>query len=135
MINARGTAPTRRGASVSASILVAVLLAAAAVPALGRPDFAAAGDFMTSGRPTRYGALAAVQLVVWALVVALFVWQFVHALRRASGIRHEMKRRRTRSRAYLALGLLLFTGGALHNQSQGASMCCGDVNKADLLLR
>ena len=117
------------------SLLVIVLLGAAAVPALGRPDMAAAGDFLTSGRPTREGALATVQLVVWAMVISLILVLVVHALHQSAGVGHEIKKRRFRARASLLLGLLIFTGGAVHHQTRVGSICCGDVDRAVRLLR
>ncbi|MGI8610528.1 MAG: hypothetical protein ACR2MY_15110 [Candidatus Dormibacteria bacterium] len=117
------------------SLGLAVLLGATAIPALGSPELASAADFLTSGRPDRAGALAAVQMIVWALVIALVLLQVTHALRRSRGLAQEVRRRRTRSRATLVLGLLIFTGGALHHQAQVGSICCGDVARADSLLR
>ena len=117
------------------SLLVIVLLGSAAVPALGRPDMAAAGDFLTSGRPTREGALAAIQLVVWAMVIALLLLLVRYALHQSAGVGHEIKKRRFRVRASFLVGLLIFTGGAVHHQTRVGSICCGDVNRAVRLLR
>jgi len=117
------------------SLLVALLLGAAAIPALGRPDLATAGDFLTGGRPTREGSLAAVQLVVWAMVMALVLLLIVHALQGSAGVGHEIRKRRFRARATLLLGILIFTGGAVHRQTPVGSICCGDIGRAVRLLR
>jgi hypothetical protein len=118
------------------SLVVAALLGAAAVPALGRPDFGAVADFLTSGRPTHFGAVAAVQLVVWTLVVALVCAQLAYGLRRPTALAREKGRRRLRIRGALLLGILVFSGGAIrHQTAQAAALCCGDVARADSLLR
>jgi hypothetical protein len=127
--------PARPGAAAAASLAVAAVLAGAAVLALGRPDLPLAGDFLTSGRPSEAGAVAAVQLLVWALVVGLVVAQVVHALRRSAGVAGDIRRRRVRAQLVLVIGLLVFVGGAIHHQSQVAALCCGDVARADRLVR
>lgn len=134
MIGTGSSSSSRGQPSGPVSIVLGLVLVAAAVPALGRPELAAAGDFMTSQRPSRPGALAAVQLIVWVLVIALVAWQLMHALRRPGGRQHEMRRRRSRSRAALVIGILILCGGAVHRQASGTSICCGDLPRAERLL-
>ena len=135
MIPRDATAAAHAGGWTPMSLLVALLLGAAAVPALGPPDLALAGDFLSSGRPTREGALAAVQLVVWSMVVLLVLLLVVYALRGSLGVSQGIKKRRFRARASLLLGILIFSGGAVHHQALVGPICCGDVDRAVRLLR
>ena len=117
------------------SLAVAGLLSGAAALALGRPDVAAARDFLSTGRPTHDEAVATVQLIVWMIVAVLVLLQVVSALRGAGGVAEQVRRRRTRARVALALGIMIFGGGVLHHQAGTGAICCGDVARADRLVR
>ncbi|MDQ6747205.1 MAG: hypothetical protein M3010_03745 [Candidatus Dormibacteraeota bacterium] len=123
------------GAAALLSVSVAAVLLGSAVIALGRPDLGQAGDFLSSGRPGYAGALAAVQVLVWGLVIVLVVAQLADALRRSASVAAEVRRRRLRSQLALLVGLLVFAGGAIHHQSPVATLCCGDIARADRLVR
>jgi FAD/FMN-containing dehydrogenase len=123
------------GAAAASSLALSAVLAGAAVLALGRPDLALAGDFLSSGRPSREGALAAVQVVVWGLVALLVLALAAEALRRSVNAAGEIRRRRVHAQLALLAGLLVLVGGAIHHQSQVGALCCGDIARADRLVR
>jgi hypothetical protein len=117
------------------SLVTSAALVAAAVLALGPPDPSRVGGFLTSDRPTHDGAVAAVQFLVWSLIGALVFVQTVGVVRRSKGAADELRTRRLRARAALVVGLLILAGGTLRHQTQPGSLCCGDVSRADRLLR
>lgn len=129
-MNSGAQKPTVSG-STAATLLAAAVLAGTAVLALGSPDMPSAIDFLTSGRPSREGALAAIKLLVWGLVAALLFAQLAFVSTRSRGIAHEMHKRRLRARATLAMGVLIFAGGVLNHQTPTGSICCGDISQAD----
>ncbi|MEA2684529.1 MAG: hypothetical protein QOK05_2857 [Chloroflexota bacterium] len=116
-------------------LLVALCIATAAAAALGAPDLPSAVDFMTSGRPSRLGAMAAIELVVWVLLIGLVLLQLVEFGRGSAQAAVSARRRRTRARAALLAGVLVFAGGAIRHQADGGVLCCGDSARADALLR
>lgn len=122
-------------ASAAGSLLLAGLLSTAAALALGRPDTGAAGDFLSTGRPTHDEAVATVELIVWVIVLGLVMLQVISALRRAAGAAEHVSRRRSRARVALLLGLLIFCGGALRHQATVGAICCADAARADRLVR
>ena len=117
-----------------ATLLLTAALAVAAIPALGAPDLASVADFLTSTIPNRQGALAAVQVVVWGMVLALLVAQVAYAVRRSGGFAVQARRRRRHAWATLGMGILIFAGGMANHQSRVGSVCCGDLSRADHLL-
>lgn len=123
------------GGAQVASLAVVLLIAVAAVVALGRPDVSLARDFLTSARPVRAGALAAIQLLVWALVGASLIVQVLDFLRSSTTVAADVRRRRVRAQVALLAGLLVFVGGAIHHQAEVGSLCCGDTARASRLLR
>lgn len=116
-------------------LLVAVMIAGAALAALGRPNVVLARDFLTSSHPDHAGALATVEVIVWAMVTGLFLVQVAEAVRRSPPIRAQARRRRIRAQVALLSGLLVFVGGGIHHQADAGSLCCGDVARADRLAR
>lgn len=75
------------------------------------------------------------EVVVWVLVVGLVLAQVVYAVRRSPGVAADIRRRRVRAQLALVVGLLVFVGGTIHHQAQVAPLCCGDVARADRLVR
>ncbi|GAC1575805.1 MAG: hypothetical protein NVS3B24_04830 [Candidatus Dormibacteria bacterium] len=116
-------------------MLVAGLLALAARLALGLPDGRGAVDFMSSERPTYSDTLAALGIVVWAIVGAVVVVQLALAIARARGVTERVQDHRVRAGTALLLGLLIFAGGALRHQATARPLCCGDMARAQRLLR
>jgi hypothetical protein len=124
-VTARRQPSFRRGAVLT--LIVSVVLVAAAVAAMGRPDLATAADFLTGARPTHDGAIATVEVLVSA--------QLIVVLRGSAPSRLGAGGRRWRARAVLIAGALVFVGGAVHHQAPAQSLCCGDLARADRLLR
>ncbi|MFN2465586.1 MAG: hypothetical protein ABR598_04900 [Candidatus Dormibacteria bacterium] len=133
MTKTRGRAHS--AAATAASWGVALLLSGSAFLAMGRPDLVMAGQFFTSGRPSYASTHAAVQVTVWFLVLVLVIAQLVAATRGSARVAGEMRRRWVRPRLALAVGVLVLLGGVIHQQSDTATLCCGDVARADRVLR
>jgi hypothetical protein len=113
-------------------LLVTVAQLCAAVMALGRPDLGAALVFLDGGWPTALETLAALELMVWAIVLAgaawslaTLAWELAH---RASA------RRRLREGSALATGLLILLAGAAHHATYQAGMSGGTVEEAQSVL-
>lgn len=85
---------------------------------LGPPDWAAAGDFVTTNLPTMAGSVAAAKIVLWAVLLAALSAALVSTLRGALSAAAEAARRGGAwSLAVVAAGLLILAVGATHHSS------------------
>lgn len=113
-------------------LLVSVAQLCAAVVALGRPDLGLVWAFMGGGWPTAAETLAALQLLVWAIVVvvvgwglATTIWELVHRVDVSSHWREG---------SVLAVGVLVLAAGALHHFGYQVGMSGGSVEEAQGVL-
>jgi len=113
-------------------LLVSVAQLCAAVVALGRPDLGLVLAFMGGGWPTAAETLAALQLLVWAIVVvvvgwglATTIWELVHRVDVSSHWREG---------SVLAVGVLVLAAGALHHFGYQVGMSGGSVEEAQGVL-
>jgi hypothetical protein len=113
-------------------LLVSVAQLCTAVVALGRPDLGLALAFLGGAWPTAAETLSALQLMVWAIVLAIAgwsigttIWELVH--RADAGWRW-------REGSVLAVGVLVLAAGALHHFSDHVSMSGGSVEEARIAL-
>jgi hypothetical protein len=112
-------------------LVTAAQLCAAAL-ALGRPDPAAAGAFLAGGLPTGAETLAALELLVWVIVLAAAAWS-LGSLARELGSQAARSRRFRESWA-LATGLLILAAGTLHHLTYHVGMSGGSVQEAQSVL-
>jgi hypothetical protein len=85
---------------------------------LGPPDWAAAGDFVTSNLPTMAGSVAAAKIALWAVLLATLAAALVSTVRGALTAAAEMSRRSgTWSLAVVGVGLVILALGATHHAS------------------
>jgi len=103
------------------------MLAASAV-ALGRPDLNLALAFLGGGWPTTGETLAALELLVWAIVLVgaarnlgVLGWEVAH---------RAAESRRFREGSALAGGLLILIVGAAHHASAQVGMSGGTAQEA-----
>jgi len=103
----------------------------AAVLALGRPNLGLGLAFLAGGLPTAAEALAAAQLLVWAIVLGGAAWSLLT-------IRPELSRavghRRLREGSVLATGLLILAAGAAHHFAYDPGMSGGSAQEAQSVL-
>jgi hypothetical protein len=113
-------------------LLVTVVQFAAASLALGQPDAGAALAFLRGGWPSAAETLAALELLVWAIVVAGAAWSLAtlgwELAHRAAGSR------RFRQGSVLATGLLILVAGAAHHATYQVGMSGGTVEEAQGVL-
>ena len=106
-------------------VVTAVQLLSAYV-VLGPPDWAAAGDFLTSNLPTMAGSVAMAKIVLWVVLLAALVAALVATARGALAVAAEARRRSaTWSVAVMAAGLVIFAVGATHHTTGPAVMLSG----------
>jgi hypothetical protein len=103
----------------------------AAVLALGRPNPGLGLAFLAGGLPTAAEALAAAQLLVWAIVLGATVWSLM-AVRPA--LSHAVGGRRLREGSVLATGLLILAAGAAHHFAYDPGMSGGSAQEAQSVL-
>jgi len=113
-------------------LLVTLAQVLAAVLALGRPDAGAALAFLRGGWPVAGETLAALQVLVWAIVLAGAAWSLAtlgwEMAHRAAGSR------RLRQGSALATGLLILLAGAAHHATAQVGMSGGTVEEARSVL-
>ena len=112
-------------------VVTAAQLFAAAV-ALGRPDPGAAGAFLLGGAPTTAETLAALELLVWLIVLGAAAWGL-------GGLAWELlhraaTNRRFREGSVLATGCLILVAGAVHHVTHHAALSGGSVQEAQSVL-
>lgn len=117
---------------VGVPALVSAAQLAAAALALGRPDPGPALAFLGGGWPTTVETLAALELMVWAIVLVALGWSLV-ALGLEVG-RRTASSRLVREGAVLASGLLILVAGAAHHFNSGVGMSGGSVQEAQSFL-
>jgi hypothetical protein len=110
------------------SILVSAAQLGAAVLALGRPDPGQGLAFLGGGLPTAGEALAAVQLLVWAIVLGSVAWNLGTISRQA--LVRAAAGRRLWEGSVLATGLLILAAGAAHHITYDAGLTGGSVQEA-----
>jgi hypothetical protein len=103
----------------------------AAVLALGRPNLALGVAFLAGDLPTAAEALAAAQLLVWAIVLGGAAWSLL-AIRPA--ISHAVSRNRLREGSVLVTGLLILAAGAAHHFAYDPGMSGGSAREAQSVL-
>ena len=117
---------------VGMPLLVSSAQLGAAALALGPPDLGPALAFLGGGWPTVDETLAALQLLVWAIVLGAVAWS-VAALGLELG-RHAANSRRFREGWTLATGLLILLAGAAHHATYHVPMSGGTVPEAQAFL-
>jgi hypothetical protein len=100
----------------------------AAALALGRPDPGPALAFLGGGWPTAAETLSALELLVWAIVLAAVAWS-LGTLAWELG-RHAASSRRFREGSLLVTGLLILLAGAAHHATNHVAMSGGTVQEA-----
>lgn len=113
---------------VGMPLLVSTAQLSAAVIALGPPDLGPALAFLGGGWPTFDETLAALQLLVWAIVLGAVAWS-VATLAPEVG-RHAASSRRFREGSTLVTGLLILLAGAAHHATYHVPMSGGTVQEA-----
>ena len=112
------------------SILLALAVAAvqlgSAYVVLGRPDVAAARDFLTgTALPTMAGSVAAAQLVLWVVLLVAFAAALVAGLTRTVGAVQSASRNAVWSVVVVAIGALILAAGVDHHSTAGSVMLSG----------
>ena len=117
---------------VGIPLLVSTAQLGAAALALGRPDLGSALVFLGGGWPTEGETLAALELLVWAIVLVAVGWSVGtlawEASSRAAGSRTF------REAAALVTGLLILLAGAAHHLTYQVGMSGGTVQEAEAFL-
>jgi hypothetical protein len=109
-------------------LLVTVAQLGAAAVALGRPSAASALAFLGGGWPTAEETLAALELLVWAIVLAGAGWTMATV---AWELGHRAAASpRLREGSALATGLLILVAGAAHHVTYQVGMSGGTVQEA-----
>ena len=113
---------------VGIPLLVTAAQLCAAALALGWPNVEAALSFLGGGWPTAGETLSALELLVWAIVLAAVAWSL-------GVLAWELTHRaslgpRFREASALATGLLILLAGAAHHVSYHAGMSGGTVQEA-----
>lgn len=113
---------------VGIPLLVTTAQLGAATLALGWPNVGAALSFLGGGWPTAGETLSALELLVWAIVLAAVAWSLGTL---AWELTHRAARGpRFREGSALATGLLILLAGAAHHVSYHVSMSGGTVQEA-----
>ena len=110
-------------------LLVSAAQLGAAVFALGRPDPGPALAFLGGGWPTTEETLAALELLVWGIVLVAVGWSL-------ATLAWELARRIGTDRLFrdasaLATGLLILAAGAAHHATYQVGMSGGSVQEAE----
>lgn len=113
-------------------LLVTAAQLCAAALALGRPDPASTASFLAGGWPTAAETLAALELLVWAIVLAGASWSLA-ALIRELGHRAVGSRRFWDGSA-LVTGILILGAGAVHHVAYQTGMSGGSIHEAQSIL-
>lgn len=113
-------------------LVVSLAQLCAAALALGPPDVGAAGTFLAGGWPTVAGTQAALELLVWAVVIAAIGWSVVSAAREVG--RRAAASERFREASALVAGLLILVAGAVHHLGYQVGMSGGSVQEAQRVL-
>jgi hypothetical protein len=112
-------------------LLVTGLQVVAAALALGAPDLAQAAGFMTGGVPTQGGAIAVLQVVLWAVALAAFGTSLNAGMRRAAHVAQQRRARHLWGGAVLLAGTCVLLAGAMHHWSVlPATMTGGSLQEA-----
>jgi hypothetical protein len=111
---------------------VSVAQLCAAVLVLGRPDLRLALAFLGGGWPTAAETVAALQVLVWAIVLGVIGSSVVATIRELAyrGVRSP----RWRERSALAIGALVLAAGAAHHFSYQVGMSGGSIEEARSVL-
>jgi len=117
---------------VGIPVLVSTAQLGAAALALGRPDPGSALAFLGGGWPTAGDTLAALELLVWTIVLAAVGWSLATlGWELASRVATS---RRFREGSALATGLLILVAGAAHHAADTVGMSGGTVQEAQSFL-
>jgi hypothetical protein len=109
-------------------LLVTAAQLCAAALVLGRPDADAALAFLGGGWPTAAGTLAALELLVWVIVLAAGAWSLGSL---ALGlVQRAASSPRLREGSALATGLLILMAGVMHHLGSHVDMSGGSVSEA-----
>jgi hypothetical protein len=113
-------------------LLVTVAQACAAALALGRPDPGRAVSFVAGGWPTVAETLAALELFVWAIVVAGAGWNLATLIREL--LQRAVINWRVWERSALVSGVLILAAGTIHHFTYQVGMSGGSVQEAQSIL-
>ena len=109
-------------------ILVSTAQLGAAAVALGRPDPGPALGFLAGVWPTSGETLAALELLVWTIVLAAAGWSL-------AAVGWELASRpHVREGLALATGVLILVAGAAHHVAEPVGMSGGSVEEAQAFL-
>lgn len=115
-------------------LLVTSLQLVAAAIVLGRPDVSGALTFFAGGWPTVREAIAAVEVLVWLLLIGAFILAAWLALTRGVTIWDHRRRRNLMSGTVLAIGVVvLLTGAVRHVES--ATLPMGPSGSSNALVQ
>jgi hypothetical protein len=109
-------------------ILVSTAQLGAAALALGRPDPGPALRFLAGGWPTSGDTLAALELLVWTIVLCAVGWSL------ATVGSEVASRPRVREGLALATGVLILGAGTAHHLTAPVGMSGGSVREAQAFL-
>jgi hypothetical protein len=113
-------------------LLVSTAQLGAAALALGRPDLGPALAFLGGGWPTAGETLSALELLVWAIVLAAVGWSLVTLAWEL--VCRAATNQRFREGSALATGLLILVAGAAHHLTYQVEMSGGSVQEAESFL-
>ena len=113
---------------VGIPVLVSTAQLGAAALALGRPDPGPALAFLGGGSPTTGDTLSALELLVWAIVLAAVGWSLATLGREL--VRRAASSGPLREASALVTGLLILAAGAAHHATYQVEMSGGTVQEA-----
>jgi hypothetical protein len=110
------------------TVVVAVVVFAAAVAVLGLPDFGLAGQFLGGSYPSIDAALAVVSIICWVLILGFLIGVTLGAFKAATESQ-LLFRRWTRAITFLLLGGMVLAIGVYRHSSVGYAMSCNDCQQ------
>lgn len=111
------------------ALAASAILLGAAFGALGRPDLAAAGGFLTGEYPTDAAAIAVASSIVWALILVTVI-VLIGSRARTAVSASTGRVPLARALLILVCGLVLLAGGAHRHASAAYQVCCGSLQEA-----
>jgi hypothetical protein len=114
--------------SAFGTVTIAVVVFAAAIAALGTPDFGLAGQFLGGSYPSTDAALAVVSIIFWVLILGFLVGVSIGAFKAATESQ-LLFRRWTRALTFLVVGSMVLAIGVYRHASVGYAMSCNDCQQ------
>jgi hypothetical protein len=110
------------------SLVVSTVQLLAAALALGRPDVGPALVFLGGGWPAADETLAALELLIWGIVLGAVAWSLATLVLEVGP--HAVSSRRFREGSVLVTGLLILLAGAARHGTEHVAMSGGTVQEA-----